>query len=229
MRQKLCGPDSPVTLDRKPPLSYSPDTVDPSPPPVISPIMSGSHVAAAFEAGDINEALKVMRGVWAPMCDTQSEHFTGTTWEFMNPDGTPFKDQFCSYAQLFSPAPTFVLSRYVLGVEPVEPGFARFKIAPKLPVKKGEEGDEESITWAQGRIPTPGGGLIEVRWQTFEKGWRLFCTAPQGLTGDVILPEGVRDKAKRVFVNGEEMGSVAETIQAGGTENVKVDIQVLYT
>ncbi|RFU36212.1 hypothetical protein B7463_g82, partial [Scytalidium lignicola] len=134
------------------PLSFSPKT--PKVPPVISPIMPAFHILAAISADDHQTAEHVLRTVFAPMYNKASPHFTGTCWEFLNADGTPFKDQFCSYAQLFSVSPIFILSRYVLRVEPVEAGFKQLRIAPRFKVS--------GVTWAQGRVPTPVGELLEM-------------------------------------------------------------------
>ncbi|KAJ5703545.1 hypothetical protein N7493_011470 [Penicillium malachiteum] len=137
------------------PLSFTPDT--PGVPRVISPIMSAFHIEAAIHSGRSQEAEDILRKVWAPMTDETSASFTGTTWELLKKDGTPFKDDFCSYAQLFSVGPTYLLSRYVLGVEPVEAGFKKFIVSPRLEIA--------GLEWAQGRVPTPVGSCIEVRWQ----------------------------------------------------------------
>ncbi|KAF9877834.1 hypothetical protein CkaCkLH20_04969 [Colletotrichum karsti] len=180
--QNICTPEqTPVILDKfrslvvsskinEAPLSFSPDT--PGPPPVISPIMSAFHIQAAFQAGRPVEGERVLRSVFGPMADKSSEHFTGTTWEFINPDGTPFKGDFCSYAQLFGAGPTSILSQYALGVEPITPGFKEFRIWPRS--------DINGLKWAQGRVPTSVGEGIVVKWQAFEGGWLLEAWAPLG-------------------------------------------------
>ncbi|OIW31454.1 Six-hairpin glycosidase [Coniochaeta ligniaria NRRL 30616] len=186
------------------PLSFSQDT--PHVPPVISPIMSAFHIMAAITAGQHAEAEAVLRRVWEPMMNETSEHFTGTTWEFLTAEGAPFKGDFCSYAQLFSVGPTFILPRYVLGVEPRAAGFRKFVVYPRLRI--------DGLLWAQGRVSTPKGEHIEVRWQAFEAGWRLSCRAPVGLTGSVVVPDWVWSKRKEVRVNGTRHEG-AEEIQIG--------------
>ena len=175
------------------PLSFTADT--PKVPPVISPIMSAFHAQAAIHTGNHAEAEHVLRSVWAPMADVSSPHFTGTTWEFLRgDDGAPFKGDFCSYAQLFSVGPTYLLSRYVLGVEPVTAGFKQFVVSPRLQIA--------DLRWAQGRVPTPVGEAIVVRWELFETGWKLWCQAPRGLDGKVIIPQNIWDKRSKVLVGG---------------------------
>ncbi|MBR3086662.1 MAG: hypothetical protein IKH04_09705 [Kiritimatiellae bacterium] len=48
-----------------------------------------------------------------------------------------------------------LFQNFLLGVEPVEPGFRVFRIAPQPP---------DGLAWARGRVPTPH-GLIEVEWR----------------------------------------------------------------
>jgi hypothetical protein len=69
--------------------------------------------------------------------------------------------------------PIYLLSRYVLGATPTEPGWRRVLIRPQL-------GD---LAWAQGSLPTPQ-GPIHLRWEQ----------APR-LTGVVMLPDGVEGEA----------------------------------
>ncbi|KAH6985907.1 hypothetical protein BKA56DRAFT_670134 [Ilyonectria sp. MPI-CAGE-AT-0026] len=79
--------------------------------PVVSPIMSALHFEAAVHASHYEHAGTVLRSVWGPMADTSDPNFTGTTWEFMNADGTPYRGNFCSLAQAFSSGPTYLLPR----------------------------------------------------------------------------------------------------------------------
>ncbi len=53
-----------------------------------------------------------------------------------------------------------LFQNFLLGVEPVEPGFRVFRIAPQPP---------EGLDWARGRVPTPH-GLIEVEWRLGKAG-----------------------------------------------------------
>jgi hypothetical protein len=180
------------TSHNKSPISFSPDT--PNVPPVISPIMSTFHLIAAIKSGEFTDAEHILRNVWGPMCDEKDPNFTGTTWEFMNADGTPFEGDLCSYAQLFSCGPTSILSKYVLGVEPITPGYKNFSISPRFPIT--------GLDWAQGRVPTPLGMPIEVRWQMLADHWRLDCNAPLGLVGRVVIPSNVWEKAQEITVDG---------------------------
>lgn len=200
------------------PLSFSPDTTDPAPPRVISPIMSAIHVDSAVHAGEQHSSTeKYLRSVWEPMMDKNSEHFTGTTWEFMTADGKPYKGDFCSYAQLFSCGPTWLLSAHVLGVVPLEPGFEKYRVWPKLRLN--------GLSWARGRVPTPVGAIV-VAWEEKEEGWRLRVEVPRELDGVVVIPDEVWERKKEVVVgDGNVKGAKELAVGRDGVLEVTVTFQ----
>ncbi len=73
-------------------------------------------------------------------------------------------------------APANVLPRKLLGVAPVEPGWARLKIEPRL----------GNLKWAEGRVPTPH-GAVTVRAEAGAE-YRLNVTIPVGTTAFVSVP-----------------------------------------
>jgi alpha-L-rhamnosidase len=73
--------------------------------------------------------------------------------------------------------PTSGLSKYVLGVRPVSPGYKTWLIEP-------QPGD---LTWAKGRVSTPY-GPIKVKWEKTHRGLRLEIEVPSGTSGSVGLP-----------------------------------------
>ncbi len=149
----------------------------PPPPPystIISPYMGGLQLAADFQAGLPGLALALMRTEWGHMVNGDPG---GTTWERIHPDGTLGGAD--SAAHGWATAPTWVLSRYVLGVSPASPGFARWSVAPQA-------GD---LAWAEGAVPTPHGRL-GVRWKRGAGGcsFALAVDAPRGTEGEVAVP-----------------------------------------
>ena len=64
-----------------------------------------------------------------------------------------------SHCHGWSSAPTYFLSRFILGVQPAEPGFKKAIINPHF-------GD---LKWARGTYPTPQ-GVIKVEWKKLENG-----------------------------------------------------------
>lgn len=99
--------------------------------------------------------LDIMRRDWGFMLDKGATSF----WEMWS-CGTKEGDRLTrSHCHGWSAAPTYFLSKFILGVIPTEPGYKKVKICPHF-------GDLE---WARGVIPTPQGN-IEVSWKKTENG-----------------------------------------------------------
>ncbi|MEJ5253653.1 MAG: alpha-L-rhamnosidase C-terminal domain-containing protein, partial [Armatimonadota bacterium] len=94
-----------------------------------------------------------------------------------------------SHCHAWSAAPAFALPSYVLGVRPLESGFARFEVRPFL-------GDLE---WAKGVVPTPRG---EVKVSLKREG--------KGMSMELVVPE--RSVA---VVAGREYGAGVHRITLG--------------
>lgn len=60
---------------------------------------------------------------WSAMI-TQDEYYTGTAREYIYSDGRPELNIFTSHTHPWDAAPTYVLTEYVLGIQPSAPGFA---------------------------------------------------------------------------------------------------------
>ena len=71
-----------------------------------------------------------------------------------------------------------IYQSFILGVEPVEPGFKVFRVAPQPP---------DGLAWARGKVPTPRGD-IEVAWKREGDGLSLSLVVPEGASA--ILPDG---------------------------------------
>jgi hypothetical protein len=56
---------------------------------------------------------------------------------------------------------------YLLGIRPLEPGFTRTLVSPRL----------ADLDWLEGSVPTPQ-GLIELRAEASRGGWDLSISAP---------------------------------------------------
>lgn len=136
-----------------------------------SPYFSHYVLEAIRHAGMDDEAMKYI-GRWKEMLDWGATSW----WEVWNTGS--------SLCHGWSAAPTFDLSKYVLGVSPAAPGFSRVRIEP--PRTGGED-----LTFASGVVPTPHGD-VKVRWDrgdgqlTFD----LRVTVPEGVTVEAWLPKG---------------------------------------
>jgi alpha-L-rhamnosidase len=98
----------------------------------------------------VEEIFGIIKHRWGDMVHAGD----GTTWEmfaeFGGLMGFPTRSRchpFASYANKF-------LVKYLLGVDPVAPGFSQCRIEPKPPA---------GIEWCKGAVPTPH-GLIAVEW-----------------------------------------------------------------
>jgi alpha-L-rhamnosidase len=161
------------------PLAFSPGSTILS--QIISPFISSFDAWARFENGDAAGALALIRTVWGHMRQG-SPYYSGGVWEALAPDGSPATREsaggtFCSLAHGWASGPTSALSKYVLGVRPIQPGYKAWLSEP-------QPGD---LTWAEGRVPTPY-GPIKVKWKKTSQGLRLEIEVPNGTTGSVGLP-----------------------------------------
>ena len=64
-----------------------------------------------------------------------------------------------------------IFTNYLLGVEPLAPGYARFRVKPQ----------PSGLAWAKGRVPTPK-GFIDVAWKIVDGQPVVTVTAPPSCT-----------------------------------------------
>ena len=93
-----------------------------------------------------------------------------------------------SECHAWSGAPTFDLSTDILGVQPVEPGFSTFAVAPKA----------GNLSYAKGVFPTVKGD-IRVSWTNHANAFSMDSVSPAATRMVVVLPV---DKGSTVMVNG---------------------------
>lgn len=131
--------------------------------------------------GDAAGALRLVRRWWEHMLGEGP----GTGWFAWNNDGTRPHGAFAG-----TPWTTAVpaLSEGVLGARPTAPGYRRWEVAPQT----------ADLSWAQGRIPTPDGGLA-VRWERGGDAFVLTVEASGG-EGEVVVP--LLGGPRRIAVDG---------------------------
>jgi hypothetical protein len=145
---------------------------------LISPYITAYEVEADYMAGDTAAAEQLIHLTWDQMIDPDNPFYTGTMWENIGPDGTATESR-TSLAHGWASGPTPIMTGYVLGVQPVNPGYQTFTVAPHF----------GSLQWAEGAVPTPY-GQISVRWTHEGSGFSLTVEAPAGTTAFVSLPDG---------------------------------------
>jgi alpha-L-rhamnosidase len=129
------------------------------------------ELTAYAKAGRAAEALARLRSVWLPMIQQGYRRF----FEDIHPTLEPLA-QLAMYGRKYGnslchawagAAPVMALSRGVLGVEPIEPGYRVCTIAPQ----------RCGLEWVRGAVPTPT-GIIEIEWH----GERGAVTLPPGIS-----------------------------------------------
>jgi len=134
---------------------------------------------ALFAAGRAEAAIHLMtaktKRSWWHMIELGST-MTTEAWDVQ------FKKNL-TWNHAWATAPANVLSRYVLGVRPIKPGFSEILVAPEL-------GD---LQWVQGRVPTPLGpvSLKAVNGESFKLEMSIPANArievPLRRAGEVVV------------------------------------------
>ncbi len=127
---------------------------------------------ALFENGEAQAAIDLITAPgdrsWRHMVDSGST----ITWEAWDQKYKPNQD----WNHAWGAAPANLLPRYVLGVQPMSPGWKRALIKPHL----------GNLTFARGKVPTPLGAVTieSKRGKTFS----LEVSLPKGMSAHVELP-----------------------------------------
>jgi hypothetical protein len=203
-------------------VGYKTDSaVDASDPSTnLSPFLSGFLLEALFislrdNAGDkaTTQAIFVLLDhLWSAMVP-QDEYYTGASWEYVFPDGSPGLGLFTSLSHPWGGAPTYVLTEYLLGIQPVSAGYSEWSFRPSL---------VNSTSWARGRVQTPR-GYIQGNWSLAGEELSMNICAPEGTRGSVQLPFSVRKcvlDGRQTKVSRDDMFRV----DVGGGECHSIDV-----
>jgi len=139
------------------------------------------EVQADFTAGADGAGIDLIDRAWGTMLDLGPSTF----YEESRYDGTPAYElgsQHDTVVHRWSAGVGALLQQYVLGIEPTTPGFRAWRIEPH----------GGSLTWVQGRVPTPEGSLSAWwRWEGTNgsrRGYTMALSVPDGTTGEADLP-----------------------------------------
>ena len=130
-----------------------------------SPYFYFAYLQALRRAGRHEQALAVTREAYGKMLEAGAT----TWWEHLG--------GFASLCHAWSTAPNSDLSRYVLGVQLTEPGYAAFRVEPY----------PADLTWAKGVIPTVHGD-VAVAWKREGSSFELTVTAPMKAVVELSVP-----------------------------------------
>jgi hypothetical protein len=155
---------------------------------------------ALCDNGRVGEAMKLMEASgdrsWRHMVEDVGTTITLEAW-----DNKYKPNQDWNHA--WGAAPANILPRKVLGVEPLEPGYKKALIWPRV-TAGGERGD---VSWARGKVPTVKGAII-VDWQRDAAGFYVAVELPRGMPAEVWMP---KVWGERIVVDGKAVtGRVEE-------------------
>jgi len=120
---------------------------------------------------------------WRHMLDSG----TTITWEAWDMKYKPNQD----WNHSWGAAPANLLPRFVLGAEPLSPGWKQARIRP----------NPGNLKFANGKIPTPAGPVI-LEWNN-ESFFRMNLELPKGMTARLELP--AHPDSKGVAINGRSV------------------------
>ncbi len=164
------------------------------------------EVQADFISGEDAAAIDLIDRAWGTMLRLGPSTF----YEGSRYDGTPAYElgsEHDTVVHRWASGVGALLQQYVLGIEPASPGFRSWRIEPH----------GGTLTWAQGRVPTPQGPLSAWwRWDGPTQARRSFTmvvSAPSGTDGQVDLPVPERGvvvvDGHRAFTAGSRAGTSA--------------------
>jgi hypothetical protein len=120
------------------------------------------------------------------------ESGTTITWEAWDLKYKPNQD----WNHAWGAAPANLLPRFVLGVEPWQPGWQRALVRPC----------PGGLSEARGKVPTPRGPIL-IDWRR-DTTFQIQITLPDGVVARVELPAGASSRA--VFVDGQRVDAVRQ-------------------
>ncbi|MFC7335967.1 family 78 glycoside hydrolase catalytic domain [Haloferula chungangensis] len=142
---------------------------------------------ALFENGQSIAALQLMTADNDRSWKHMVESGTTITWEAWDMKYKPNQD----WNHAWGAAPANLLPRYVLGAEPMKPGWELASVKP-------HPGD---LAFAKGKVPTPRGPIL-IEWENGVS-FKLSIELPHGLEAAVSLPAA--DASRAVFLDGVEV------------------------
>lgn len=147
---------------------------------IISPYASGFAAEALFTQNEGVRAIQLIEKVWGAMSNPSNPNYSGGHWEAMAEDGSPVHDD-TSLVHGWSSWPVFLLPKYLAGLEPLKPGWVKWKIQPVL----------AGLEAVDVQLSTPAGDIALSLHVKEEQGiGEINLDVPHGTTGEVHPPLG---------------------------------------
>jgi hypothetical protein len=185
---------------------------------LLSPNILGFLLESLFIANTtlgvqtLEVAKDLLDNFWSKMV-TQNEYYTGASWEYLYPDGSPGIGLFTSLSHPWGSAPTYLLPQYALGISPVKPGYKTWQFKPII--------YGLGLNDAEGTVPTPL-DPIYASWTFDGKKLVLVVEALKGTTGTINLPF----TPSSCNVSGNNIHPVAQILSINGGARVEVIVMV---
>lgn len=130
---------------------------------------------ALYDTGEAEHALSLLTSrsqrSWLNMSEKLGSTMTLEAWD---PALKPNLD----WNHAWGAAPANIIARKLMGIEPVEPGFKRFRVRPQT----------ASLEKARIKLPTPKGAIILQTEGRDAASWRAELSVPAGTTAEFQLP-----------------------------------------
>ena len=138
-----------------------------------SPYMEKYVLEALYQMRRPNQAIARMRKRYGKMVASEIT----TLWEGwgIGPEG--FGGGTTNHA--WSGGPLTIMSQYIAGIEPAEPGFTKFEIRPQLGTLKSVQAVVQTVS-----------GEIKVDISDSDRRFEMKVTSPTGTSGTIYIPAG---------------------------------------
>lgn len=155
--------------------------------PVVTAYFNSFIVETLFNLGKEKEALKLIESYWGKMIACGAT----TWWETFAPEECSTLAVYGdSLSHAWGAGPTFLLPREILGVKPIDAGYKRFFIKPRI---------DNNLVWAKGKIPLQD-SFIEVYWSKDKGKFQLQIDFEKQAIADVEIP--IIGNFTKAFLNG---------------------------
>jgi hypothetical protein len=146
-------------------------------------------IEGLYRHGAAGEALALLTSDGPRSWQNMLRQDATITWEAWDRKFKPNLD----WNHAWGAAPANLVSRYLVGVRPLEPGFARTLIAPQ----------PAELEWFTAKVPTIR-GPVRVEYQTTEEGYTLSVDVPGNTLAELHLPQPQGKHITAISVDGKD-------------------------